>query len=1035
MFLSEVSVKRPVFTTMIIMAFVVFGSICYGLIGVDLFPNVEFPMVSVITVLRGGSPETLELKVTDKIEEAINTISGIKELRSVSLENISQVMIEFELTKNVDVAAQEVRDKIARVRSDLPTEIDAPIVEKIDIGAAAIMSLVLSSELSIKETTKYAKDVVKEYLQKLDGVGSIKIIGGMERQIRIWLSNEKMVRHDITVAEVVRALQTENIEIPGGNIETGPKDVVVKVKGEVEKFEDFKKLNVAIKNGYTVKLGDIARIEDGMEDQKNYARLNGKQAVALQIMKQSGTNTVKVADAINKAVLELNKQLPKDKGLALKVVTDSSKFIKVSIEEVLFHLIFGGGLAILIVFVFLRNIKTTLISAVAIPTSVISTFAFMKYMNFTFNNLTMLALSLSIGMLIDDAIVVLENIYRHQAEEGRDPISAALFGTAEIGLAVLATTFSIVAVFVPVAFMRGLIGRFFFEFGMTVAFSVLVSLFVSFTMTPMLCSRFMRVKHHHGFLYNLFEKVFNAIDAFYVVILKFSLKMRFIVVITSVAMLFFSLKLAGGMKSEFKPDEDKDEFNVAVETPTGSSINFTQIAMREIEEKLSKDKYVTTVFSTVAADSQEKASVGKVYVQLIPKEKRPEAGQGVLMAKYREAFKDFAAGSVSVEIVADISLGGGRNAPLQYALQGPDLQKLNEYAGIMVSELKKTKGIVDIDTSYKTGKPELRVYIDRDRASQLFVPIASIASSVRTLVGGEKISKFKDGGNQYDVNVRLDLNERNSLDSISNFYVRSMTGQAIDFRNLVRMEQTSGPTQIDRLRRQRQITIMANLDDYPLGEASDKMKAAKAGIKMPPEYSGTLMGMADKMKESFDNIFFAIFLAIIIVYMILASQFENFVHPFTIMISLPLSLIGGLGGLMIANKTINIFSLIGIIMLMGLVTKNAILLIDYIITLRDRGLGRYDAIIKAGPTRLRPILMTTAAMVFGMLPIAFGNGYGSETRSPMAICVIGGLLTSTVLTLVVVPVVYTLFDDVIAFFFGSKPENLKLVPTNEETVG
>lgn len=1019
MYLSQVSINRPVFATMVIAAMIVFGVICYTAIGVDQFPNVDFPFVTVMTVLRGGSPETMELKVTDKIEEAVGTINGIKNLRSVSLENISQVIIEFELNKNVDIAAQEVRDKISRVRSELPTDIDEPIIEKLDIGAAPIMNMVLSSERSIKDTTKYAKDVVKEYIQKVNGVGTVKIIGGAERQIRIWLYNEKMIRHDITVTEVVRALQTENIEIPGGSLETGPRDIVVKVKGEVEQLSDFKKLNVAIKNGYTVKLGDIADIEDGIEDRKSFARLDGKRAVSLQIQKQSGTNTVKVAEDVKKAVEELNKIIPKD--MRLEVVTDSSVFIRHSFDEILFHLIFGGGLAIFIVFIFLRNFISTFISGVAIPTSVIATFAFMRYMNFTFNYLTMLALSLSIGMLIDDAIVVLENIYRHQASEGRSKRDAALFGTEEIGLAVLATTFSIVAVFVPVAFMKGMIGKFFFDFGMTVTFAVLVSLFVSFTLTPMLCSRFLKVHHDHGFIFRLFEKVFDAIDYVYTMILKASLRFRFVVILISLALLFGSLKMAGIMKLEFKPSEDKDQFMVTVEAPTGASIAFTENLMRPIEENLKKDKDVTAVFATVGADAQEKANVGSIYVKLKPKVERPARNQDIIMAEYREKFKKVRDALIAVEEFADISISGGsRNSPLQYVLQGPDYAKLNEFAEKIMAEMKKQPGYVDVDTTYKAGKPEARVYVDRDRASQLFVPIASIASTVRTTIGGDKVSKFKDAGNQYDVNVRLRLDERNDIKSIDNLYVRSLTGQAIDFRNLVRIEESSGPTQINRLGRQRQVTIMANLDNYPLGAAIDRMKEIITDLKMPPEYSARPTGMAEIMKESFANMFFAMFLAVIIVYMILASQFESFVHPFTIMLSLPLAIIGALGGLIVAMKPLSVFSMIGIIMLMGLVTKNAILLIDYVITLRSRGYARNDAVIKAGPTRLRPILMTTAAMVFGMLPIALGTGPGSEARSPMAVCVIGGLLTSTVLTLVVVPVVYTLLDDVISFFGGGK---------------
>ncbi|MEZ7891867.1 MAG: efflux RND transporter permease subunit [Candidatus Wallbacteria bacterium] len=1014
MVLSDVSIKRPVFITMVTLALVIFGTICYNMIGVNLFPDVEFPMVTVVTILKGASPETIELKVTDKIEEAVNSINGIKKVNSFSLENISQVVIEFELNKDVNVAAQDVRDKVSGIRSELPTDIDEPVIEKIDIGAAAIISAVYSSKKSIGETTKYAKDIIKERLQKVPGVGSVKIIGGLERQIRIWVSIEKMMKHGVTIDEITRALSLENIEIPGGKLETGTRDIVVKVKGEIEKFEDFKDLYIGYKNGYAVKLEDVARIEDGLEDRKNYATLNGVEAVALQIKKQSGTNVVKVADAVKAEIEKIQKTL--EPGSSLKVVTDSSKFVKLSINEVLFHLLFGGGLAIVIVFLFLRNIRTTLISALALPTSVVSTFAFMKYLNFTFNNLTMLALSLSIGMLIDDAIVVLENIYRHQEEEGKDMMDAAQSGTEEIGLAVLATTFSIVAVFVPVAFMKGMIGKFFFEFGMTVTFAVLVSLFVSFTMTPMLCSRFMKLVKTHGMAYNAIEAVLKFIEKIYIVFLKLSMRFRLTVIFISILMLFGTVYSAKFLKSEFVPMQDKDQFNIVVETPTGSSIEYTANMVATIENMLKNDKRIVSIFSTIGADAQEKTNSGSVYVELIPKDQRINADQFQIMAEYREKFAGITNANISVEEAADISMGSGRQAVIQFGIAGPDLNQLEKYSKQVMDAMKADGGFVDVDTDFKAGKPEARVYINRNASSRLYVPIASLATAVRTLVGGEKVSKFKDIGNQYDINVRLERDERKDLSNIENYYVRSQSGAMVDFKNLVTISEESGPSQISRTNRQRQITIYSNLKGIAVSDATKKIEDIIKKTNMQPGYSMQLSGKLEMMEESFRNILFAMALAVVFMYMIIASQFESFIHPITIMLSLPLSIIGALGGLLIFGKTISIFSLIGIIMLMGLVAKNAILLIDYTITLRTRGFTMYDAIIKAGPTRLRPILMTTAAMVFGMLPIALSKGSGSETQSPMAVCVIGGLITSTVLTLVVVPVVYSVIEDIMEYF-------------------
>ncbi|OGM08905.1 MAG: hypothetical protein A2008_00265 [Candidatus Wallbacteria bacterium GWC2_49_35] len=1017
--LSEVSIKRPVFITMVTAAMVLFGAICYTKIGVNLFPDIEFPMVTVVSVLKGASPETIELKVTDKIEEAVNTINGVKKITSYSLENVSQVVIEFDLDKKVDVVAQDVRDKVSGIRSTLPDDMDNPIIEKIDIGAAAIMSVVYSSERPIGEKTKYAKDVIKERLQKVPGVGSVKIVGGLERQIRVWVSTEKMLRYGVTIDEVKRALSMENVEIPGGKLETGNRDIIVKVKGEIEKFEEFKDLYIGYKNGYAVKLGDVARIEDGLEDRVNYATLNGVEAVSLQIKKQSGTNVVKVADAVKAEIENIQKAL--EPGSSLKVIADSSKFVKQSFNEVLFHLLFGGGLAIIIVFVFLRNLRTTLISAVALPASVITTFALMKYLNFTFNNLSMLALSLSIGMLIDDAIVVLENIYRHQEEEGKDPMEAASVGTEEIGLAVLATTFAIVAVFVPVAVMEGLIGRFFYEFGLTVTFAVLVSLFVSFTMTPMLCSRFMKLVKTHGAMYNFVEAILKFIENAYVSLLKLSMRHRMVVITLSVTMFAGSLYSAKFLKSEFTPRQDKDQFNIVVETPTGSSIDFTAGAVATVENILRSDKRIVAFFSTIGADSQEKANVASIYCELVPKKDRPDADQFSIMDECRAKFKDMKDVMVSVEEAADVSIGSGRQAMMQFGIAGPDLKQLEQYSKKLMELMKKDGGFVDVDTDYKAGKPEARIYINRNAASTLYVPVASLAAAIRTMVGGEKISKFKDGGNQYDVNLRLELDERKDLSNVENYFVRSQSGAMVDLKNLITISEESGPSMIARIDRQRQISFYSNLEGISSSDGLKKIGEFLKNIDMKPGYSLVLLGKLEKMQESFQSIFFAMGLGIILMYMIIASQFESFIHPITIMVSLPLSMIGALGALLLFGKEISIITLIGIIMLMGLVAKNAILLVDYTVTLRGRGFSMYDAIIKAGPTRLRPILMTTAAMIFGMLPIAFAKGSGSEMQSPMALCVIGGLMTSTILTLVVVPVVYSLIEDSLAYIHR-KPE-------------
>ncbi|HOD39219.1 MAG TPA: efflux RND transporter permease subunit, partial [Candidatus Wallbacteria bacterium] len=773
-------------------------------------------------------------------------------------------------------------------------------------------------------------------------------------------------------------------------------------------------------------------LADGVEELKNLAILNGKKAVAIEIYKQSGTNTIKVIDAVKKEANKLSETLPS--GTKLEVVKDTSRFVKQSIDEVMFHLLYGGLFAIITVFVFLRSFSMTLISAVALPTSVITTFALMKYLNFSFNMLSMLALSLSIGMLIDDAIVVLENIHRHHTEEKKRIRAAALFATDEIGLAVLATTFAIVAVFVPVAFMKGMVGQFFYEFGLTVTGAVMVSLFISFTMTPMLCSRYMRTGHKkHGVFYRSVEYVLKLIEHFYTVLLRISLGSKFAVILISVALLAGSFKVAGMLESEFVPPEDNSEFNITVETPLGSSIERTAEVASKIEKMISGDRHVVNVYTSVAGDAQEKANLANIYIGIAPIDKRRGRSQMEIMTEWRKKLAGMTEARITLEAIPPVSLSGGeRECKIKYLIRGPNLERLNEYADAIINEIKNVKGIVDIDKNYKPGKPETRVHIDRIRAARLGVPVAVLAMATRILIGGDDISKFKDGSDQYDINVRLESAERSSPADITNLFIRSVSGKMVDFKNIVRIEENYGPSQINRTNRQKQVKIFADIDGITLSEAVEKINAIAKKLDMPPAYSAMFEGDAELMQDTMVDMSLAMLLAVVFIYMILASQFENFIHPLTIMVSLPFSFIGAFGGLLLFDKTLNVFSFIGLIMLMGLVTKNAILLIDYIITLRSRGMMRYDAIIKSGQTRLRPILMTTLAMIAGMLPLALGTGAGSETRSPMAICIIGGLLTSTLLTLVVVPVVYTIFDDISTYLFGKGRDRRSLDEADEE---
>ncbi len=1021
--LADVSIKRPVFATMMIVALVVFGVIGYSRVGVDLFPNVEFPIVTITAVYPGADPEAVETKVMTKLEDAVAGISGIKAMRSTSMENVGQVLIQFQLDKDGDQGAQEVRDKISGVLREIPKEVEPPVVAKFDMGATPILSVVLSSKLPIRELTDIADNTVKAQIQKIMGVGGIDIVGGREREIQIWVRADKLKKYRLAVQDVFMALGAQNLEIPGGRFSEGQDELVVKTKGEVRTASEIADLIIPIPSGGApIRIRHVARVVDSTEEARSYSSLNGSSAVSLIVRKQSGSNATEVAREVKKRTTELTALLAK-KNVSLTIIADTSEFIESSIGDVEFDILFGGILAVLIILLFLRNWRTTLISAIAIPTSVVATFAFIYGMGFTINWMTLLALSLSIGILIDDAIVVIENIYRNM-EGGMDRVQAAHFGTGEIGLAVVATTFSIVAVFVPVAFMQGMIGRFFYEFGLTVSIAVLISLFVSFSLTPMLASRFMKIPERHGAIYHALESVLTRLDRGYRSMLRWALGHRLAVVLLAVSVLTLSLYLATFLKQEFVPPMDRSEFNVIVQLPTGKSLAATQRYTESLAREIRETPGVKETFVSAGGGMQQKVNESVIYVRIVKSHQR-SYGQTTLMDHLRRRFANRKGAVVTVEELAEVSGSGMRNQPIQFNIRGQSLQQMDQVAQKIMAEMRKVKGLVDVDSTYRGGKPELVIKVNRERAAALGVPVASIATTIRALMGGDKATQLRADGKLHDVRVRLQAQDRVRPEDLQRLQVRSSLGKLVDLSNLITIQRGTGPSAIDRQERMRQVTVLANLQDMPLGEAVKAVEKI-AAKHVPPGFSTEFTGMAEIMEESFSDLFFALFLAIIIVYMILASQFESFLQPLTIMLSLPMSLVGALGGLLIAGASMSIFGMIGIIMLMGLVTKNAILLIDYTNILRRRGKSRSDAILEAGPVRLRPILMTTAAMVFGMLPVALGMGEGAEARAPMAICVIGGLLTSTFLTLLVVPVVYTLLDGLSQKLTGHDPYAAKL---------
>jgi hydrophobic/amphiphilic exporter-1 (mainly G- bacteria), HAE1 family len=1013
--ISETAISRPILASMVIGAMVVFGWVSYKRIGVDYFPNVDMPVVTVSVVYEGADPETVETDVVDVIEESVNTISGVKKLTSQSVEGLGQVFIEFELEVDVDIASQEVRDKVATIRGDLPLEIESPVVQKFDLDSGAILSIVLSGPVGIRELTEYADDNVKPRLESVSGVGNVRLVGQQEREIRIWLRRTALKAHGLTAQDFIDALEDENVEPPGGRVESRGREMIVKTKGKVRQVEDFEKIVVAYRDGAPIRVRDLAWIEDGMEDCRSLARLDGRRAVSLLVRRQSGVNMVSVADGVKERLAKVQENLPP--GYDLTIAQDLSVFVNQSISEAKGELLRGGLLAVVVIFFFLRSLRGSFVAAITIPTTIISTFMVMYTLGFTINMMTMLALTISVGMVIDDSIVVLENATRH-IEAGKSRFAAAREAMSEIGVAVIATSLAVLAVFVPVAFMDGIVGRFFFEFGLTVSAAVFISTFIAVTLSPMLCSRVLKKSPKHGPIFSFVERSLERIEGGYRRVLRFALNWRITVVVLSMVMFVASLGITFFIGKEFAPEADEGQFNVQIQAPVGTSLAATNDILTELERRFRTLPNVKTIFTTIGGGDQERVNTSTILVRLDEKEKRT-LSQFDIMAMTRQVCSDMTHLKISVEIVPRIggSSGGFQIAPVQYNLHGENLEELDKFSEKMIDQMgQKIAGLVDLNSSYDNGKPEVNVLPNRDKAADLGVSVRDIGRAVQTLIGGRKVGKFEEGGETYDLRVRLVNNDRNRPETILDLPVRSRSGELVNLRNLVEVQRATGPVQIDRENRSRKITVFANLEKTkPLASAVEDITKMQNEIGLPPGVETKFGGDAEMMEESFASIGFSLMLGIVLIYMVLAAQFESLVHPFTVMLSLPLSIVGALGLLALTGRTLNIFSMIGMIMLMGLVTKNAILLIDYTNLLRSKGLGKTDALLQAGPVRLRPILMTALSTIAGMLPVVFGLGSGAETRAPMGTAIVGGMITSTILTLVVIPVVYSLMDDLSQF--------------------
>ncbi len=1021
MFLSDLSIRRPVTATVFSIVLVIFGWVGYTRLPIRELPEVDIPIVTVSSFLRGANPEIIEEEVTDIIEEEINTVEGIKHITSASAEGQSAITVEFELERNIDVAAQDVRDKVARIRQILPDDLDEPSIEKIDLDAQAIMWIgVNSDELSQQELTYYADRVLKEQMQKVKGVGSI-IVGGQKRfAVRVWLDAEKLAARKMSVSDVIEALESKNVELPSGRIEGVSREFTVKTEGDLKSIEAFNELIIKTENGVSIKLKDIGFAAEGVENERTLARFNSETSVGLGILKQTEANTVEVADRIKKKMGELKKDLPPN--IDMEVAYDGSLFIKQSIDEMKETILTASALVVLVIFFFLRNSRSTLIPAIAIPISLISTFAVMYFLGYTLNNFTLLALVLSTGVVVDDAIVMLENIYRHM-EAGEARVKAAHKGSSEIAFAVIATSLSLVAVFLPVAFMQGQIGRFFYEFGISVSVAVLVSAFVALTLTPMLCSRFLKTYKSHTWLYTTLEKGYQWLENNYKKGIHWSLNHK--VLVLGIALLSFVASgfLFATLGKEFVPSEDQGSFVVILEAPEGSSLEYTDTYLKKIEAILAQKKEVLTFFAALALGGSSEVNKGIMFVQMIPRAERRHMDQ--FLNEFRGDL--FQVTGINAFALTFNPLVQGQDAKtFEYILQHPDMEVLKTSAAAFEKRLKETSGFIEVDTDLELNNPEINVTIDRERAANLGITVRNIADTLNTLLGGQDYTKYKARGERYDVILQLIREDRLTPEVFEQIYVRSDDGRLIRLSNVIKIEEGVGPSVINRFDRMRSVTVSANLKGITLDEALKQADALSKEI-LPEGFLTSVKGQAEEMKEAFGTLLLTFFLAIVMIYLILSAQFESFVHPVTVMAALPLSLIGALGLLFLTGMTINMYSIIGIILLMGLVTKNSILLVDYTNTLRRRGKERHEAIEEAGRVRLRPILMTALSTIIGIVPIALGIGAGAESRQPLGMAVVGGMTTSTFLTLFVVPVIYTLLDDMFLkakHFF--KPETQSL---------
>ncbi len=1035
--LAEICIRRPVFAAMLILSLVVIGMAGRLKLGEDRFPSVELPQLSVRTSLVGASTEEVETLISQRIEESVNAVGGIDQLRSISTSGVSIVLITFDLNRDIDIAAQDVRDRVAAVARDLPQDADAPIVSKTDNDQTPVVTIAIAGERPLKELTEVADKLVKKPLERVAGVGEIALVGGAERAISVEVDADRLAAYQLPITAVRDAVARQNSDVPGGFVTGDRRESSLRTMGRLEDARAFEDLVLATVEGVPVRVKDVGAAFDGTKELRSDAHLNGTQCVTLEVRRQSGANTVAVIDGAKKRLDELRPQLPPD--VHVEVIRDQSRYIRAALDEIQGHLILGSLLACAVVLAFLRNWRSTFIAGIAIPTSVIASFGVMYALGFTLNSVTMLALVLMVGIVIDDAIVVLENVFRRIDEHGEEPFAAAASGTAEISLAVMATTLSLVVIFVPVSFMSSISGRFLYQFGFTAAAAVLVSLLVSFTLTPTMSARLLRREDKNGGHGATRRGLYGFVERAYLAILRGAMRVRWLVIALVGVVLWTNVPLYRMVKQEYIPsDVDEAEFDVNVTAPEGTSFLAMQGVMHEVETTLSETRGVRLVLGQIGGNFLNAVNTGTVYVRIAPHEERlfslPRLFRETLAGHPRRAFEgNYSQRDVMIDVrkrlgamrdlrfsvrnAPSFNIGGG-NFDIDFSILGPDLKELARAANELRTKAIETGGVVDADVTLKLDRPELRAEIDRARAADLGVDVEDVATALRIMVGGaERVSRFRDPefAEEYDVRIRLRSQDRSDQETIERLFVPSRKGgdqRLVRLDSLVKLSPGDSPSRVDHLDRQRQVSLRGSVaPGFALADRIDWLRGAATSLGLSPAYTTRISGRGRELERTFGEFIQAFLLSIVLMYIVLAAQFESLVHPFTILLSLPLSFPFALISLWLTDNTLNLFSALGMLVLFGVVKKNAILQIDHTNQLRARGKDRLTAILDANRDRLRPILMTTFALVMGMVPLAVGSGPGAEERRAVAVVVIGGQTLSLLLTLVVTPVAYSLFDD------------------------